>query len=241
MCTVSYVPLMEDKKFILTSNRDERAIRRTIAPAVYKHGDVHISYPKDLIAGGSWIAINNKGRISCLLNGAFVPHIKQDIHTQSRGKILIDLVSSELEVNNFFAEKDLFNVEPFTTITIDKKDKKIIEIVECIWDGEKKYLRTIDKALPHIWSSVTLYSKEAREFREKWFSKFLSENLNSISYQKVFEFHSAKHTSDHAINLIMDRAEGLKTVSITQIVQNGTGSFMEYSDLLEDRLYQISL
>ena len=106
---------------------------------------------------------------------------------------------------------------------------------------KKNILRTIDKALPHIWSSVTLYSKEAQEFRENWFNKFLSENLNSISPQKVFEFHSAKHTSDHAINIIMDRAEGLRTVSITQIVQNGTGSFMEYSDLLEDRLYQITL
>ena len=81
MCTVSYIPLGQNKDFILTSNRDEKVFRPAIAPAIHKTGDIHICYPKDSKAGGSWIAMNNRGRICCLLNGAFEAHLKQDFHT----------------------------------------------------------------------------------------------------------------------------------------------------------------
>lgn len=241
MCTVSYIPYNKDKKFVLTSNRDEKVFRPTIAPVVYKYGDIHVCCPKDLKASGSWIAFNSKGRLSCLLNGAFVSHQKQDFHTQSRGKVLIELVSSELDAHDFFRSKNFSDVEPFTIITIDRENEELKELFEFIWDGEKKYFRTLDKTLPHIWSSVTLYGKESRALREEWFNQFIDENSHSISPGKVFDFHSGDHTSDNAINLVMDRKEGLKTVSITQVMQNGNGPIMKYYDLLKDTFHEVKL
>ena len=239
MCTVSYIPFK--KKFILTSNRDERVHRATIPPVVYHQGDVDICFPKDLQAGGSWIALNNKGRLSCLLNGGLVAHQKQSFHTYSRGKILIEMVSKEQNAREFFMKKDLSPVEPFTIITIDREGEEIKDFNEFIWDGIKKHFRILDKTKPFIWSSVTLYDEKIRKQRGKWFQQFLSDNPDQITPESVFSFHSGEHTSDSGNNLVMDRKQGLKTVSITQVFQNGKGPVMKYFDLNKNTFHEIRL
>jgi len=170
-----------------------------------------------------------------------VAHQKQDFYRQSRGKVLIELVSSELNAHDFFSTKNLSDVEPFTIISIDRKNEEINDFIEFIWDGEKKHFRTMDKTLPYIWSSVTLYDKETRRLREQWFKQFISENSQIISPGKVFEFHSADYSSDNAINLVMDRKDGLKTVSITQVMQNGNGPLMKYFNLVKNTSYETKL
>jgi hypothetical protein len=59
MCTVSFVPTQNG--FILMSNRDEKTYRITIAPKVYVNHDVKLLYPKDEIAGGTWIVAKERG------------------------------------------------------------------------------------------------------------------------------------------------------------------------------------
>lgn len=239
MCTVSYIPYK--KKFILTSNRDEKVHRATIPPVVYHQGNVELCFPKDLQAGGSWIALNSKGRLSCLLNGGLVAHEKQSFHTKSRGKVLLDLASSEQNVGEFFPRKDLSNVEPFTIVTIDRRGTEIIDFNEFIWDGIKKHFRILDKTRPYIWSSVTLYDEKIRKQRRKWFQQFMTDHREIISPEDVFNFHSGQHTSDQDNNLVMDRKQGLKTVSITQVYQNGSGPVMKYFDLTQNTFHEIRL
>src|SRR6056297_2331088 len=120
MCTVTYIPPTGNNGFILTSNRDEKSFRQTIPPDIYSINGIKTGFPKDAIAGGSWIAANENGRLCCLLNGAFEAHEKQPFHTHSRGKVLIDLVASSFDVMVFFSQKSLEKTEPFTMITIDR-------------------------------------------------------------------------------------------------------------------------
>ena len=61
MCTVTYLPL-GNNEFILTSNRDESPVRKTILPKKYFENGVEILYPKDELAGGTWIGTSNKNR-----------------------------------------------------------------------------------------------------------------------------------------------------------------------------------
>ena len=56
MCTVTYLPL-ENDGFILTSNRDESPMRKTIPPKKYLENGVELAYPKDQLAGGTWICL----------------------------------------------------------------------------------------------------------------------------------------------------------------------------------------
>lgn len=240
MCTVTYIPPSSRHGFILTSNRDEKDFRPTLPPATYLHNNKRLVYPKDEKAGGSWIAINGNGRISCLLNGAYLAHKKQDFHTMSRGMVLLELASSEMPVKEFFLTKPLENVEPFTIVTLDRDDWST-SFHEFVWDGINKYLSELDMNVPHIWSSVTLYNEEQRMLRNDWFNRFHMSSGNNISPEKVLSFHTGIHTPDDSINVVMNRAGGMKTVSITQITPENGKLLMHYTDLLNNSNHQLFL
>lgn len=238
MCTVTYIPPTENNSFILTSNRDEKMQRETIPPAVYLINDTKVCFPKDIKGGGSWIAANNKGRLCCLLNGAFVKHTKQPFHLQSRGKILLEMTTYSGNILNYFIEKNLADVEPFTLINIEQDSGNIKIMHEFIWDGIQKHNSELDINIPKIWSSATLYSQNHRELRNNWFKKFLADNINKINPQMVYDFHSGEHSSDQSVNLLMQRKGGLKTVSITQIVPAENNFLIKYSDILNFTIHQ---
>ncbi len=231
MCTVTYIPPREEVEFILTSNRDEKVRRNTLAPRLYKIGDVQLCFPKDVLAGGSWIAASNRGRLACLLNGGYLPHEKRSHHSHSRGRVLIDLAASPHTPMVFFSYQDLGHTEPFTAVILDLNGGRIAEFTQFVWDGSKKYLKELDPQTAYIWSSVTLYSDSERRFRKDWFDRFLKEEVSSITPDKVFAFHAGDHTDDKRINLVMQRDEALRTVSITQVKSESGAFTMKYLDL----------
>lgn len=231
MCTVSYIPKKSAGGFVLTSNRDEKVFRPTVPPLLYELGETKLGFPKDEKAGGSWIAANNNGRLCCLLNGAFESHEKKPHHTQSRGTILVELTSSPLSPFDFYEGIKLEKVEPFTIITIETRALEIIHFSEFIWDGVKKHFRALNPGEAFIWSSVTLYNEKNRQFRRQWFNRFITEKNGSISPENILGFHAGKHTGDSAVNVIMEREGGLKTVSITQVFPENGKFIMSYFDL----------
>jgi len=226
---------------VLTSNRDEREFRPTLSPAIYHQGDCKLVYPKDEKAGGSWIAMNDSGNINCLLNGGFIAHQKQEYHTKSRGTVLLGFTASGLSVHEFFAQNDLANVEPFTIVALKHSNGIIQYLAEFIWDGNDKHFRQLDRNSPCIWSSVTLYNKEHRKTRKEWFEIFYKEESGIITKEKIFDFHSGNHTNGNAINVIMQREGGLKTVSITQVLPIENSVKMIYSNLLNNSVKEIEL
>lgn len=241
MCTVTYIPPFSDQVFILTSNRDEKVFRKTIAPDKYQINNIDVCFPKDAEKGGSWIAANNNGRLCCLLNGAFIPHRKQDFHTHSRGKVLTDMTTFNGNTQDFFDAQPLNNTEPFTIISIQHKKGDITEMKEFIWDGTQKHIKELNPKNPQIWSSVTLYSSNDRELRKIWFERFLRENSTRVCTGKVYDFHAGRHTVDQTMNLVMKRKGGLKTVSITQVLPSDDGFSMKYTDLLNSTTNQVKI
>lgn len=231
MCTVSYIPKVNNGGFVLTSNRDEKVFRPTLAPQIYDTGGTKLGFPKDEKAGGSWIAANNKGRLCCLLNGAFVAHEKTPTYKQSRGNILIEAATSPKNPEQYFTEKDLSEVEPFTIVSVDQHANNISHLSEFVWDGAQKHFRLLNPGKPCIWSSVTLYNEEHRNMRREWFNRFITEKNGSISSESILGFHAGKHTGDNVVNVIMEREGGLKTVSITQVIPENGKFRMSYFDL----------
>lgn len=226
---------------MLTSNRDEKAYRPTLPPAVYPHGAGKVSYPRDQKAGGSWIAVNEKGKVACLLNGAFVLHTKQKYHTLSRGTILVDFATSEKNSHEYFSGKDLRRVEPFTIVSIEYQNNMVTDFTEFIWDGQNKHFRQLNVRSPYIWSSVTLYNQEHRNMRKDWFARFYKKNRENMTPEKILEFHSQKHTTDDTVNVVMQREGDLKTVSITQVTAVDMKLKMQYTDLVLHSLQEISI
>lgn len=221
------MPLISEQ-FILTSNRDERIARPTSSPVTEVIGETEVIFPKDLVAGGTWIAAGDNGRICCLLNGAFVSHNRKSNYAKSRGKLVLEAFKYE-NVYDFFNQCKLEEVEPFTLIVIETGDE--MKLIEFRWNSVCKQVRELDIYRPYLWSSATLYNFRIREKREVWFKEWII-NSERIDREKILTFHSSTHGDDQANDVIMERENGLQTVSITQLEISSENFTMVYYDLL---------
>jgi uncharacterized protein with NRDE domain len=84
MCTVTLIP-KGTNNFVLTSNRDEAPNRHTLSPDFYNIENTKLLFPKDEVAGGSWIGVSEKQRVLCILNGGFEKHERKATYRLSRG------------------------------------------------------------------------------------------------------------------------------------------------------------
>ena len=232
MCTVTYLPL-GNNDFILTSNRDETPLRKTISPQTYKENNVELIYPKDKLAGGTWIGLSDKKRLVCLLNGGFENHTRNIPYRMSRGIIVKEL----LTVNEPVSHIENFNfidIEPFTLILVDWENG--LETYELVWDGIKKHFNKLPEE-PKIWSSSTLYTDEMKEMREIWFADFLNEN-KSFYQEKIVEFHQNSTLGTPETSPKMKRTF-VETVSITSVKKINSEIDMKYFNALEDAFVAI--
>ena len=164
MCTVSYMPAKSG--FILTSSRDESKVRKTLPPATYHLHGQDLVFPKDTLAGGTWIAASERGQVACLLNGAFDKFESKDTYVVSRGQVLLDYFNYQ-NASTFIEKLDCSQVAPFTLLMFDSSN--MLSIYQLRWDGEQKYFENIDTNTPKSWASATLYDTTQRESRKMWF------------------------------------------------------------------------
>ncbi|MBS1740486.1 hypothetical protein CMU80_01730 [Elizabethkingia anophelis] len=237
MCTVTYIPTADG--FYLTSSRDEKASRATIPPAKYSAGGIDLIYPKDELAGGTWIASNYNGRTACLLNGAFLNHEKQEHYVQSRGLVLLDSFKHKNTVE-FSNAVDLENVEPFTMISLNYQFGTIVEFTEFRWDGTNKHLKRLDTSKSQIWSSSTLYSTKIQLKRAALFESWI-EQFKRADGRNILSFHNRKHGLSTPHDIVMKGEGDLMTISISQIHFGKGNSIFIYCDMLNNKVYTTEL
>lgn len=233
MCTVTFIA-KGNNDFILTSNRDELPGRATLTPKIYQEKGVKLVYPKDVIAGGTWIGMGSNNRMINLLNGAFKPHKRNPPYRKSRGVVVKDLLLSE----NLMEDIRKYNfegIEPFTIILMDWSDG--LQLFNLVWDEKQLHFKELSSK-PHIWSSSPLYSPEMKQKRELWFEEFLS--ILKTDTTDILSFHKEAGNGKKEENLIMDRGF-IRTVSITQIVKKGNELKMFYEDLQTGSLEYVEL
>ncbi|HBY70331.1 MAG: hypothetical protein CMC07_05575 [Flavobacteriaceae bacterium] len=228
MCTLTFIPT-SNNGFVLTSNRDEAPGRTTLSPKMYEEQNTRLLFPKDELAGGTWIGISDKKRLICLLNGGFTAHERKDDYRMSRGIIVKDLLTAKDAVSEI-GGYDFNGIEPFTIIMVDWANH--LRIFELVWDEAEIHF-TEKPLAPQIWSSSLLYTKEMKEKREKWFSTFLFENLKPDA-SDLLKFHKTAGEGNLNIDMVMDRGF-VKTKSITQIMKNEKIE-MHYEDLQENKV-----
>jgi len=231
MCTVSFI-YRGNKDFMLISNRDEAVNRKTAPPKRYENNDISLVYPKDEVAGGTWIGASSKNRMICLLNGAFVKHDRKLSYKKSRGVIVKEL----LGVSDVFSEiqqYDFNDIEPFTLLIVDWNSE--LKLIELIWDGVKVQISDLPLE-PKIWSSSTLYNSEMKSFRKQWFQEYLSQNGSSSA--ELLYFHEHYGVGDPMLDLKIDRGL-LKTVSITMFEKKEKDIQVVYKDLLRDNTSEL--
>lgn len=235
MCTVSYIK--HKNGFSLTSNRDEQSTRPTKSPGCYDELGQQLVYPKDIKAGGTWIATSDKYLSVCLLNGAFERHKRQTTYSKSRGIVLKERFQYDSNLE-FIKQVDLENIEPFTLLMIDHSNE--IDFKVLIWDARQKHIQNIDPNQHNIWASSTLYNKKMRENRQEWFKAFIHQKDN-IQTKDIINFHGGSFTDEKENDMVMKRDYDLKTLSISQInILENSKNFI-YKDLESNSVHNINL
>lgn len=225
MCTVSFVNA--NGKIIITSNRDEQVLRSAIEPKNYLINNKKILFPKDPKAGGTWYAIDESANVLVLLNGAAEKHSHRPPYRKSRGLIVLDIISFHSPIE-LWDTIDLENIEPFTLVLYQNQN-----LYQLRWNGTEKEKLILDISKNYIWSSTTLYPKEIREQRSKWFYNFL-ETKTEITETEMFNFHRYTEEKNTENGLVINRNDFLKTLSITQTVIDKNKVKMTYSDLIKN-------
>ncbi|WZL89629.1 NRDE family protein [Salinimicrobium sp. 3283s] len=235
MCTVTILPLKGHNSFVLTSNRDEAPGRQTLPPKTYEVAGSKMAFPKDVLAGGTWLGVSDSKRAICLLNGAFKKHERKLPYGKSRGVVVKDLLAAE-DFTEAAEEYELSEVEPFTIVAADWQ--KGLFFAEFVWDGSEKHYKKLPLK-PHIWSSSPLYSEEMKQLREEWFLELQLQQKENINPEALLNFHFSAGKGDKEQGVIMDRGF-VKTVSVSQIiVSEGQADFF-YKDLATDKVSKMT-
>ena len=226
MCTVTFIP-KNGNGFILTSNRDEGALRpAALPPKRYSIGNKIIVFPKDTAANGTWIATSSTNFTLCLLNGAFVKHQHTPPYRKSRGIVLLDFFGFTT-IDAFLKNYDFQNIEPFTLVIINSEST--IKIGELCWDGKQLFYSEKEGNATHIWSSCTLYTPEIKKERERWFKEWLIKNTEP-TVEDLLNFHTFGGTGDKQKDILMTRENKVFTVSITSISKIEGSTSIYYKD-----------
>lgn len=227
MCTVTYLPL-ENDGFILTSNRDESPMRKTIPPQKYDENGVEMTYPKDELAGGTWIGASDKNRLVCLLNGGFEKHKRNSYYRMSRGVVVKNILSVDDPVA-YIKSFNFHEIEPFTIVLVDWNTS--LSTYELVWDGKEKHFQKLLQE-PVIWSSSTLYDSETKLERKEWFGEWLK-NHSDFKQDEILAFHESTEYGTEGTTLKMKRPF-VETVSITSVQKSQQGVTIQYHDLMDN-------
>jgi len=224
MCTVTYIP--QSTGYILTSNRDESALRSPKNISTETRNGQQLFFPRDKGAGGSWICISSSNRLVCVLNGAFERHERQLPYIKSRGVMVFEFFDYQ-HASLFFEQYEFNGIEPFTMIVYDQG-----QLFDFRWDGQKKHLVILSTQEKHIWSSATLYEESVQEKRNQWLAEWLIGRTN-FSRSAILELHKKGGEGNPSIDFMMNRYNYLvQTVSITQVEKRGKEYGMYYHDLI---------
>jgi hypothetical protein len=219
---------------MLTSNRDEQPQRETILPKIYKEDEVKLLFPKDQIAGGTWIGVSSKKRLVCVLNGAFKKHIRKDKYAKSRGVIAKEILKAT-NLENHIKHLNLDAVEPFTMVIVDWNKNKL-GLYELVWDETNKHFNKL-KLAPQIWSSSTLYNDAIKATRKEWFKNW--EDTNEFTLESILSFHHSEIGSKEQ-SILMKRPQ-VETVSITSVKKQYETVEMQYEDIIAKKKMSINL
>ncbi|MGB2273412.1 MAG: NRDE family protein [Flavicella sp.] len=231
MCTVTYIP---DKHgdFVFTSSRDESPLRNTIPPKIYEEQGVSLLYPKDIVAGGSWVLLSENKRLVCLMNAKDDDVAKS--YAKSRG-VFVKNIALSSDVFEDLKDINFSDFAPFTCVVLDWTNANFS--LEIIWDGKLLQCQELNNR-PRIWSSSSLYSDAVQKDRQTWFKSWLS-TQETLTELNPLSFHNNSTVGTPTTAIRMKRSH-VETVSITTIAKKGDVISMSYSDLLTSKQTKVS-
>ena len=192
-----YFHMVEDFPVLVAANRDEHYDRPSAAPHQWS-SKPRIVAGKDLLAGGTWLGINEHGLLVGILNRRTNaepdPFLKS--RTRSRGLLCLDILSfKSAGAACAFINQHEAIYQPFTVVFADASEAWIAYNIR-----EKINARKLDEGL-HVHSSAADFAVRSEKV-DRAHSRFagIFEELPSTCNDKAAWVHSL-HTvlGDHAL------------------------------------------
>ncbi len=227
MCTVSILPT--ENGYLIGGNRDELKTRpKARPPSVSITKGIRYISPTDTQAGGTWIAVNEKGLAACLLN-RYTDNFEQDfgnIEPISRGTIIPTVISAKtireaLDLFKSKIEPDSFR--PFTLLLFNQESELIAHRID--WNGKELKIKK-DISTPTIFVSSGKMQSEVAKVRTEIFKHYLKSNDYGLELVKLFHTHKIPDNGAFSVAMMQ---EMVQTVSCT-IIQVGENISMDYTD-----------
>ncbi len=168
MCTVTW--RCDGSELELFDNRDERRRRAPAEPPrIHRHGKRSFIAPVDGDFGGTWVSVNDRGLVLCLLNRYLEEGLEVRLDYVSRGLLVRDLAMEESpeSVARDLELRDLGTYRPFSLWVARPGDEPTI----WVWDGER--LHAEEAVMPLISSPravevLAVRSKVLKEMQSSW-------------------------------------------------------------------------
>jgi uncharacterized protein with NRDE domain len=125
MCLVVVaLEVSERYPLIFCANRDERHARPT-APAAWWREDSRVLGGRDLVAGGSWLAVDRAGRLAAVTN---LRALDATAAPRSRGELVAAFVTDTISLDTYSAalERTSADYGPFSLLLLDGADLRYV-------------------------------------------------------------------------------------------------------------------
>src|SRR5262245_7238326 len=133
---------------IIAANRDEHFDRPTAPPSLWST-EPKILAGRDLLAGGTWLGVNEHGLLVGILNRRSSGGVDLLVQTRSRGLLCLDLLSLKSAANaHAFVDRHQEPYQPFTVVFVDPSEAWIAYNV-----GQQIKAHKLDAGL-HVHSSA---------------------------------------------------------------------------------------
>src|SRR5262245_51954494 len=206
---------------IIAANRDEHFDRPTAPPALWST-EPKILAGKDLLAGGTWLGVNEHGLLVGILNRRSNGRPDTLNETRSRGLLCLDLLSLKSAADaHVFMDRHQEPYQPFTVVFVDSSEARIAYNV-----GQHVTAHKLDEGL-HVYSSASEFAVRSEKINRAHvqFARVLEEARSNCSdkaawvrsLRRVLGDHTQGNGSNDARDAICVHGDLAGTVSSTII------------------------
>ena len=201
MCTLAlYFQVFPDYPLVVAANRDE-SLNRPSAPPLLLQETPWIFGGKDLLAGGTWLGVNQSGLVAGLLN-RHTPE-PPDSYRRSRGLLCLDALGSTTAhaAVRFVQAEPAARYNPFNLLVADANDAYVVHTV-----ADTGHVQKLEPGV-HLLTNLNLNDPQcpriAKSFQHfQQVQQMMMGQLTDISFSLSTLFHRLHALlSDHATPL----------------------------------------
>ncbi|MCS7028406.1 MAG: NRDE family protein [Bacteroidia bacterium] len=215
MCTLAFE--YQKGKLTIGFNRDEVSDRNlAYSPQHIQKNNIHILAPIDPVGSGTWIGVNQFGRVACLMNHTHYKNQYNLVYFHSRGQLVLDILSLVHQQPFFYVQSQAKDFAPFHLFVFDGETA-----FRVTWDSFELHFYTILHG-SYSFSSATLYSVQVSQERNRIWQ---NTKLNSIKEYETFL------STCRIQNYVNSLGKEVNTVSFTLLSRDDKQSVIEYQPL----------